>query len=140
VWYRSRVQKLTKRDRKRFDDVCRRIRGALHLEHWRVEYRLTSKDENIAACCYLPPTGYRRVWIDIHKGFWEATGESQLRTLIHEHVHALLSPYDQAGKELIQRLHASDQELASTLHRNAASEQVTDHLESVLFDLLRDRL
>lgn len=141
MWYSRRVQKLRKSDRRHFEDVCRRLREQLHLEHWRCDYRFTDKDEDAIASYNCPKSlGNRRVWIDIHKPFWEYDGDEQLRTLIHEHVHAILSPYEQALVTAISEMHPSDKPWATHLVRSGMAEIVTDHLEAVLYDLLHSRI
>lgn len=134
---------MKKNDGKEFDRVCALIRQALHMEHWRCEYEQECENpehgDDANATCFAPPLGNRRVWIHIKKPFYEdSSAEQQRRTLIHEHVHALLSPYDQASVEVRDLLHRSDRDSASFLFK-AASEGVTDHLEAVLWDLLRER-
>ena len=132
---------LKKSDRKRFDDLCIEIRRNLHILHFRPDYLFAkeSHDEKYVVGRYHTHDAGDYADFSIYDGFWRGNYEWQLRVLIHEHVHAVLSPITQWYNGACTRLHPSDKDLLKDDFIRT-DERVTHHLEAILFDLLKDRL
>lgn len=127
----------------RFDKTCTIIRKALKIDHWRHSYILDAREDEEnedAAATYWHYDEGEYIAIYVRPGFWnDEDAEWQFRALIHEHVHAVLSPCVQAYNKISDRMHESDTSMAKTLYGHA-NERVTCHLEAVLYDLIRGEL
>lgn len=133
------MKALQKSERKRFDHVCDVIRKSLHLEHKDCKYIYsTNKKTTAEAAARSSAEGwYLRIYI--YPRFWEVSYEEQIRTLIHEHVHICMIPYDQQVNHAIEWMHEADKRWAESSTVKGC-ELAVCHLESVLFDLLRHKL
>ena len=105
------MKPLRKSERRRFEDVCRKIREALHLEHKDYRYDFVHKEGKAEAGTRTMYQGWY-VRMEIYPHFWETSTECQLRTLIHEHIHVCLVPFQQQVDFVVGRLHTTDKELA----------------------------
>ncbi len=138
------MKKLRKQDRDALEVVCTMVKERLHIEHWRCYYSFEkascddTETQKSAAQCRLYPDN-NRICICFFDGFWEYNAEEQLHCLIHEHVHAVLQPYSQLVGVLLKDLSTDGKWLTGKWERQT-SEHVTDHLEAVLYDLLKDKL
>lgn len=135
------MKPLKKAEARRFAKVCEIIREALHLDHWENEYRMEpqSKDYPNRLASSLCLVEGRRLQIALYPAFWKLGLEKQLTTLIHEHVHAVHQTQDQVVHKIIDWSHDADRRWSEMIYVKA-NEHVTDHLTSVLYDLLEDRL
>ncbi|PQO47387.1 hypothetical protein [Blastopirellula marina] len=126
---------------KRFNSVLQAVAEALHLEHW--EARYTQEDTqpedrpNLLAVNRCVSEG-RRLWIVFYPALYECDGEEQLRTIIHEYVHALHNPYVQVIGQMIDWSHEADRRWSEMIETKM-NEHVTDHLTSAIYDLIKDR-
>lgn len=130
------MKKLRKQDRARFDAICEVIRETLHLEHHCARYTFSTEDESGTHASSNMLLSGRRLWIEIGKAFWGLTAEEQVRTLIHEHIHVVVMPYDQSVFYVVKNSHESDARWADAMV-SKTREHVTDHLECVIFDLMK---
>ena len=133
------MRKLTKKDTKRFEKVCRIIREALHLEHLEQIYELNGKSKgNCIATTNICAYGWR-LYITIRPPFWQSEFEQQIRYLIHEHVHVALHAYHQATdrvKDTWVAPHCTSQ--VDDVTRTGA-EIAVEHLTEVFLQLLKPR-
>jgi hypothetical protein len=138
------MKPLKKSERWRFDDICRKIRTLLDLEHWKVFYEFSAHhDEDNQGrgtlCCFHAQIG-RRIHIEIGDEFWKLCANDQVHSLLHEHCHAMQNGYLFVEKEIVNRaIHNSEWRQWHDRFTHA-NEQYTDHLESLLYDLLKDKL
>jgi hypothetical protein len=133
--------KLTKKHRRRFDDICRTIREVLHIEHWESKYTIKSKQPEDRSTLTAQNQCYaegRRIWIVIFPYFYGLESNEQLRTLIHEHIHATMNPYNQVVGKIMDWSHDSDRRWVEMIETKV-NENLTDHLTSVIYDLIYDR-
>lgn len=133
------MKPLRKSETRRFESICRLIREALHLEHKDCHYRFSNDQETQAeASCHSSRHGWY-LRIVIHPRFWGLNAEQQLRDLIHEHIHVCLIPLDQKVQHAANYIHDSQRQICEEM-MNDGVELVVAHLESVFYDLLKDRL
>ncbi len=133
------MKPLKKSEKARFDSTCREIRTALKIDHWRTSYNFCKENDGDAAARYHVYDNGQYVCITIFPAFWCDDAEWQLRALVHEHVHAVLSPLTQTYNSFVDLVHPSDRP-GFVRAFGHADEQVTCHLEGIVFDLLKDRL
>lgn len=132
------MKPLKKSERKRFEAVCEKIREHLHLEHHDATYEFVDYKGSAEAWTRTTFHGWY-VRMEIYPVFWRQSYEKQVRCLIHEHVHACLIPLDQwicFGRDRLPKRH---REWFDEAHIKGTEISVL-HFESVLFDLLRDKL
>jgi hypothetical protein len=122
--------------------VLKKIRKHLHLEHWEHSYEFPEEQPedrpNLLATNFTYYEG-RSLLIRIYPKLFSLELEHQLRTLIHEHIHALMNPYIQVIDEFIEMCHVSDRRWMEMIE-NKLNEQLVDFLTSVLYDLLKEKL
>lgn len=124
--------------RKRFDEVCDIIREALHVEHWEARYDFEKNEKGSNA--YAEQKMYcegRRIWIVVYDHFWGLATKEQYTTLIHEHIHAVMIPYDQMVHRMVDWSHETDRRWSNDV-TDKGREHVVDHLTSVIYDLIAD--
>lgn len=134
------MKPLRKSETKRFAQICKTIREALKIDHWRCSYHVNAKEDGSAMATYHTYDEGEYITIYFRPMFWtDDDAEWQMRALIHEHVHAVLSPLTQAYNKICGRLHESDCVLAKDIYQ-LADERATCHLEAVVFDLLKGKI
>lgn len=138
------IKPLKKSDKERFDCICEEIRKYLHVEHWKHFYEFTDDNDEDSdgrgTLAVFHPQKGRRIHIEIQKDFWTIGYEEQIRTLLHEHVHVMQNGYLFVEREIV-RLACHSSEWKNWDERfNHENEQSTDHMEAILFDLLKERL
>lgn len=124
---------------KRLLKVCDIVRKGLGLDSVRGEYEVCVKgckaDDQTADCCFKAE-GWQFI-IRFHKPFFEQESlQSQLETIVHEHIHAALAPVSQAA------LNSFDRHLTKPIKKrclelwDAADEITIDHLSRPLLNLM----
>ena len=122
--------------------MCEAIRETLHIEHWDAIYSFEpSAEDNDRYDAFEHGRGEGRdIRLTFCRGFWDKPSyESQLKTLIHEHLHSLMQPYDNAAALVGQWSHTADKCWVEQTC-NLGKEHVVDHLAAVVFDLVKERL
>ena len=110
----------------------------MHLDHQQCKYEfVTNKDSKAQASTRTTYSGWYIIMF-INSPFWEEKPDAQIRCLIHEHIHACLIPYDQQVLAAVGKLHLAEKEMWEEAIDMGCEISVC-HLESVLFDLLRDK-
>ena len=84
----------TKKDFSRLRAVCDVVREAL-IGPIPCDYRLAGKSKENAAAYWIPGSGWF-LKIHFYDGFFDRSLENQLYTIVHEHVHVMEQPTDQA--------------------------------------------
>ncbi len=134
------MKPLTKSDKARFNKICEEVRKYLHIEHWRYLYEFAKNDHEEGRTAEAGIYKHNsRIDLTFFPVFFEQDANSQLRTIIHEHIHCVLMRYDHLLNGIIKLLGDSESKAYWKL-ADITSEHVTDHLESVLYDLLKDKL
>jgi len=137
------VRSLKKDDPKSFDRVNARVRSFLHLDHIEIEYIIHDEpdedDPEMFACRTMHTQG-SSCKIEYYPKFWNVGADRQLRIIIHEHVHTVMTLHDQSVYKIIRDgLHSADQPMAEAYMINT-KEHVVEHLEGVLYALLKDKI
>lgn len=130
---------LKKEELSRLGDVVDQIRALLHLEHHSSQLDLCGENENgTSAACEVYHQGWS-VHIKLFDPFWKLEPHEQVAALIHECVHAALTPFHQSVIYFIGRLSPGDKEVADAMCTNGL-ELAVCHMERVLFDLIKDKI
>lgn len=127
-----------KNETKRFNVLCEKIRKVLHLEHKDYKYEFTNDDTKADAGTRTQTNGwYIRMYI--HPPFWKLTYTQQCMTLLHEHIHVCLIPFQQQVDRMLDAMHSYDKEHFEVSMVKGLELSVT-HLEEVFYSLLSDKL
>ena len=133
------MRKVTKKNTKQLEEVCRRIRQTLHIDHLERTYEVNGKVYgNSVATTTVSGYGWR-LFITLRPSFWKAEFDQQLRYLIHKHIHVALHAYHQATDRVYDNWvppHCRSQ--VDEVTRTGA-EIAVDHLTEVFYQLIKPR-
>lgn len=126
--------------KKRMEDICAEVRKILHIDDWRYNYFFAKKPEDnsdSSAQCFQYDKN-ERITIGFYDCFFDYEEvEVQLKVIIHEHLHAIMTPFMQINKN-ITRTQSEDTIFFVRNWHSTVEERVVDHLESVIYDLIKD--
>lgn len=125
--------------RKRLLKVCNVVREGLGLGDLHCEYTFEKGDDKHLANSFTANRGWR-IHITFFDCFFKCSAESQLVTVVHEHIHSMLVPLYQHSYELHDIYVPEDHQEHVWRAFSVVNEITVEHVAAPLLKLLRPQI
>jgi hypothetical protein len=137
-----RSKPLTKKDKKLVLQVCDIVREHLGIGAIGCEYEFYPKHEKLETMTLAASFVFRSGWyllIEFYDAFFKGSLERQINTIVHEHLHVAMQPFDQILIRMEDMLLKKHRPLfEENIH--VAREIVVDRLAAPIAKLLEPHL